>query len=80
MLFNQKPKMNVIEDIQQRSEAAISIFKSTLETLKKIELEASSEIDKKEEQINYIKQEISTLQTAQVSNRKFINKLNEFFE
>jgi prefoldin subunit 5 len=69
-----------IQEIENKSEAAISVFKNTLESLNDLEIEATSEITVKEEAIANIQSEIGKLKDRQNKNRTFINKLNEFFE
>lgn len=79
--LGQKPQVvNKIQEIENRSEAAISVFKNTLETLNDVEIDAGIEISTKEEAIANIQNEIGKLKYRQEKNRTFINKLNEFFE
>jgi hypothetical protein len=78
--FSEKPQVNKIQEIENRSEAVISVFKNTLETLNNVEIEAGLEIYAKEEAIAAIQNEIGKLKYRQTKNRTFINKLNEFFE
>ena len=75
-----KPVVNKTQEIENRSEKAISIFKETLETLNEVEIDAGIEISAKEEIIVSIQNEISVLKARADKNRTFINKLNEFFE
>lgn len=78
--FGKNPQVDKIQEIENRSEAAISVFKNTLETLNDVEFDAGVEISEKEEAIANIQNEIGKLKYRQEKNRTFINKLNEFFE
>lgn len=79
-MFNTKPKISKIQDLDNRSTAAISIFKNTLDSLNDIEIETNVEVNAKQTQIDAINDDIAILKSRKNSNRKFINKLNEFFE
>jgi hypothetical protein len=79
MFGTSKSVVNKIQEIENRSEAAISVFKNIFETLTNVEIEAGLEIYATEETIAAIQNEIGKLKYRQTKNRTFINKLNEFF-
>lgn len=80
-LFSSKPKViDKIVYLEEKSEAAISVFKSTLDSLNFINNEVELEINNKQDAIVNIKKEISILADRQVKNKKFVSKLQEFFE
>lgn len=79
-MFNTKPKISKMEEIEQRSEGAIAVFKSTLETLVDIESDVSQEIESKKAEIHSIEAKIISLNERKAKNDKFVNKLKEFFE
>lgn len=82
-MFNTKKVVVVVpilEQLEVRSEAAISIFKNTLDSLSDINSEIGEEISAKEAAIKAIKDDINILSSRDVKNRNFISKLNEFFE
>lgn len=73
-------KVNKAAEIEQKSELAISVFKSTLDSLISINEDVETEITNKDLEIDTIKAEINILVVRQVKNKNFINKLNEFFQ
>jgi hypothetical protein len=82
-LFQSKtePKqVDKIQEIEKKSEAAIAVFKNTLESLTELESEVDTEVHNKEGKIAAIKAEIEILNERKAKNSKFVNKLKEFFE
>ena len=75
-----KPVVNKIQEIEEKSEAAIAVFKTTLESLTELESDVLTEVHNKEGQIAAIKAEIEMLNERKTKNSKFVNKLKEFFE
>lgn len=78
--FKSKPQISKIQEIENKSESVIFVFKNTLETLIEIEDEVELEIQNKEDQINIIKNNIIILNERQSKNNRFITKLKEFIE
>ena len=80
-IFSSKPVVvDKIQEIENKSEAAISVFKNTLESLTDLEADVLTEVHNKEGQIDAIKAQIAILNERRTKNSKFISKLKEFFE
>lgn len=79
-MFTKKPKLSKTQLLDQKSENAIFVFKSTLNSLLEVEKELIEEVEYQEEKIKEINLEIKKLENRQQTNNKFINKLKEFFE
>ena len=58
-IFSSKPVISKITEIENKSEEAISIFKTTLDSLIALESDVLTEVNNKEVQIDAIKAEMA---------------------
>lgn len=69
---------NKLQSLKSKSTAAISVFQKTVSDLAAVNEEIDTESEKREAQIDTLRDEQRQLNAVFVQNEKFIDKLNEF--
>lgn len=69
---------NSVKALQTKSDNIFNVFKNTMNDLSKVNSEIAQQVKTREDQINSLQEEVTTLVTIKSNNEKMVNKIQNF--
>jgi len=69
---------NSVNALKVKSDNIFNVFKNTMNDLSKVNSEIAQQVKSREDQINSLQEEVTTLVTIKTNNEKMVNKIQNF--
>lgn len=77
-LLNLSNPFNSVSALKIKSDNIFNVFKNTMNDLSKVNSEIAQQVKTREDQINSLQEEVTTLVTIKTNNEKMVNKIQNF--